>query len=225
MNTAPMEDPFANKHVHIVNQAGGGDSVNTTIYITNEIAEPSEYTEMLATLAAAQENDTIELIINSPGGRVDTAVMILNALSQTNAFTKAKVVGEAASAASMIMLAADELEVAPFAFAMIHNYSTGMYGKGHELKTQSDFIHSAYGELFHGVYKGFLSKKERKQVIEGKDMYLSADDIEARWGKVQEARQKYMAKIVADQEVAFNDDMIRVLESRGYHVTKDKKKD
>ncbi|WP_306131006.1 head maturation protease, ClpP-related [Roseovarius sp. MMSF_3350] len=69
----------------------------------------------------AIDADTIHLRIDSPGGDVFMARAMKTALEQHKAKVIAHVDGLAASAASYIMLGADEIEVAKGAFIMIHN--------------------------------------------------------------------------------------------------------
>ncbi|HCO90509.1 MAG TPA: peptidase S14 [Alphaproteobacteria bacterium] len=70
---------------------------------------------------SAIEADTIHLRIDSPGGDVFMARAMKTALEQHSAKIVAHIDGLAASAASYIMLGADEIEMAQGAFLMIHN--------------------------------------------------------------------------------------------------------
>lgn len=65
--------------------------------------------------------ETIHLRIDSPGGDVFMARAMKTALEQHSARIIAHVDGLAASAASYLMLAGDEIEIAKGAFVMIHN--------------------------------------------------------------------------------------------------------
>ncbi len=65
--------------------------------------------------------DTIQLRVNSPGGRVDEAVAMMNALRRHKARVVATVDGLAASAASFLILAADEVVMGRGAEIMIHD--------------------------------------------------------------------------------------------------------
>lgn len=65
--------------------------------------------------------ETIHLRIDSPGGDVFMARAMKTALEQHSARVIAHVDGLAASAASYLMLAGDEIEIAKGAFVMIHN--------------------------------------------------------------------------------------------------------
>lgn len=69
----------------------------------------------------ALDADVIHLHINSPGGDVFEARAIATAIRAHPAKVVAHIDGLAASAASFIALAADEVEIAPGAFVMIHN--------------------------------------------------------------------------------------------------------
>lgn len=65
--------------------------------------------------------DTIHLRINSPGGEVTAAKAMQTALAQHPARVVAHIDGLAASAATVVMLAADEIVASEGAFVMVHN--------------------------------------------------------------------------------------------------------
>lgn len=64
---------------------------------------------------------TINLHINSPGGYIDDALAIYNSLQQHPATITAHIEGIAASAASFVAMAADQVLIAPHASIMIHD--------------------------------------------------------------------------------------------------------
>ena len=83
---------------------------------------------------------TIHLRINSPGGDVFEARAIKTALEQSSARVVAHVDALAASAASFLMLAADEIEIAPGAFVMIHNPWGMAIGDSTEMRATADLL-------------------------------------------------------------------------------------
>ncbi|CAN2533096.1 ATP-dependent+Clp+protease+proteolytic+subunit [Methylocapsa aurea] len=83
---------------------------------------------------------TIHLRINSPGGLVFEATAIKTALEQHPAHVIAHVDGMAASAASTLMLAGDEIEIAPGAFVMIHNPSSLAWGDADEMRRCAEML-------------------------------------------------------------------------------------
>jgi ATP-dependent protease ClpP protease subunit len=76
---------------------------------------------------------TIHMRINSPGGDVFAAQAIAQAMRESKAKIVAHVDGVAASAASVIMSAADEVEIAPGGFVMIHQAWTIAMGNGTDM--------------------------------------------------------------------------------------------
>ncbi len=83
---------------------------------------------------------TIHLRINSPGGDVFDARAMVTALRQHPARIIAHIDGLAASAASYISLAADEVEMADGAFLMIHNAWSVVVGNRHDLLDMAETL-------------------------------------------------------------------------------------
>ncbi len=75
----------------------------------------------------------IQLRINSAGGDVFAAQAIAHALRETGATVIAHIDGLAASAASVVAMAADEISMAEGAFLMIHNAWTLAIGNANDL--------------------------------------------------------------------------------------------
>jgi len=65
---------------------------------------------------------------------------------------------------------------------MIHNYSSsGMQGKGHEMKARQQFIDRQLNRAFRDYYIGFLTEEEMSDIIEGKDIWLDHEEVSERW--------------------------------------------
>lgn len=108
-----------------------------------------------------EDNGDIEVNINSGGGIVDAGAEIYTALRNYPGHVKVNVVGQAASAASIIAMAGDEVVMSPVAQMMIHNVSADKFGddRDHEhmaklLKSMNESLASAY------VAKTGLSQSE-----------------------------------------------------------------
>ena len=157
------------------------DKNKTIAYITNEIAEPCEYNELCYRLKTASEAEVFTLVINTPGGIIDSALMLIDAIKQSPAKVIADISGTVASAGTIITLACDEVIVADHTAFMIHNYSaSGISGKAHELKAYQAFSEKSLENAFRTFYKGFLSEKEMNAVIDGQDLWMGSDDILSR---------------------------------------------
>lgn len=101
---------------------------STTVYITDSIEAPSEYNEVCHLLSAASPAEVFTFIINTPGGYIDSAVMLIDAIKNSKAHTVAKITGTVASAGTIITLACDDIEIADHTAFMIHNYSGAVIG-------------------------------------------------------------------------------------------------
>ena len=90
------------------------------------------------TLQAAGDASSLLIRINSPGGAVDDAVAIHTLLREHPARKIVKVDGIAASAASLIAMAGDRIEMASGSQMMVHHPWTMAVGNYKELRTVAD---------------------------------------------------------------------------------------
>ena len=160
----------------------------TRAFITEVIEEPSYYNELCYRLLSAEAHETFYLHINTPGGLIDSAVMLIDAIKQCQARVIGYLSGTVASAGTLIMMACDDLVVAPHTSVMIHNYSNSVRGKGHEIKAQQLHTDEALNAAFTEFYSGFLTPKEMKEIIDGKDLWIGTAETLARWARKVEQR-------------------------------------
>ncbi|TWU67299.1 ATP-dependent Clp protease proteolytic subunit 1 [Crateriforma conspicua] len=85
----------------------------------------------------------IMLRINSPGGDVFKASTIYNLLRDHAAAITVRIDGVAASAASLIAMAGDRIEIASNAMVMIHQCSTIAWGNKDELRRATSMLEKA----------------------------------------------------------------------------------
>lgn len=156
------------------------DRNHTTAYLTDVIQEPCEYNELCFKLNSASPAEVFTLVINTPGGTLDSATMIIDAIKNTKAKTIAKISGTVASAGTIITLACDEITIADHTAFMIHNYSGHVAGKGNEIKAHQEFVDANLNNSFTSFYDGFLTSTEIKKVIDGKDYWMNKDEVIAR---------------------------------------------
>ena len=179
MNLEDLFKPSSNspwdKYVPIIT-----DKNTTVAYLTDSIAEPAEYNELCFKLKSASPAEVFTLIINTPGGYIDAATMIVDAIKESKAKVIAHISGTVASAGTIITLACDEVEVADHTAFMIHNYSGGVVGKGHEMKAHQEFVDANLNRSFRIFYKGFLSEDEMDDVIDGKDLWMGKEEVVSR---------------------------------------------
>lgn len=90
---------------------------------------------------------TIHLRINSPGGDVFEARAIVSAMQRSNVRFVAHVDALAASAASVIAVAADEVLMAPGSMLMIHNAWTLQMGDKHAMLDTASLLEKIDGTI------------------------------------------------------------------------------
>lgn len=85
-------------------------------------------------------NNDVTVYINSPGGDLFEGLAIHNLLQEHKGKVKVKVIGVAASAASVVAVGGDEIEIARAAFFMVHNSWVVAAGNRHELRDVADWL-------------------------------------------------------------------------------------
>jgi ATP-dependent protease ClpP protease subunit len=149
-------------------------------YLSGEVLEPEHYVEWFDIMRNASEKDTVKIYINSPGGNLHTAIQFLRVISECSAQVVTSAEGACMSAATLIFLSGDNLEVTPHSLFMFHNYSGGAIGKGGELFDQAVFERAWSLELFKEVYAEFLTDQELAAMLDGKDVWLTSAEVSAR---------------------------------------------
>lgn len=163
-------------------------------YLSGNIEEPQEYIEWFNVIRNASEYDTVKVYINSGGGDLNTALQFMRVLSDTQANTVCSVEGSCMSAATMVMLACDEVEVSPHSLFMMHNYSGGTIGKGGEMADQIMFEREWSRRFLTEVYNWFLSSDEIESILNNRDIWLHSEDAIERLKVVFEMRELEQAE-------------------------------
>lgn len=145
--------------------------------IENDI---SIYRDCIEEIKDANEGDVVEIIINTDGGSLQTALAIITAIEESEAEVIANIEGMAASAGSLIALHCHGFKINPYSTMFIHAESFGSIGKRHEVKTQVEFNLKWVEKIIRDTYKYFLTEEEIELVLEGRDMYFDADEIQER---------------------------------------------
>ncbi len=154
-----------------------------SFYLSGTIEDPKAYSEWIHRIRSAQDTDLVMLFINSHGGSAAATLQLINAMRTSPAKVLVKVEGECMSAATMLLLAADMVEISDHSIFMIHNFSAGAFGKGAEIKAQVDFLQNWSTTLMEDLYAGFLSEGEIIAVLENRDIWMTADEVRIRLGK------------------------------------------
>lgn len=160
------------------------------IYIGTEIIVPAAYSEVFSIMHVATPQDEIHFKLNTPGGDGYTARQFIHNIERTQAFTVAFAEAEVASAGTFIFLESDAQVVQQYSDLMIHNFSTVIGGKGHEIRDWHKHLSKSMNQMVKETYKDFLTKKEIKRVIAGDDFWMGAEEIKQRLERRQKKRER-----------------------------------
>lgn len=165
------------------------NQINThLIFIDDDIIQPSNYRDVIHCLATCGENDSVNLLVNSSGGRTDSIWQIIEAMKGCRGDVAVTVIGAAYSAASMLACMAPECFIADSAEFMLHTAHYGSIGTVPNVKGQTDFATRQINRLLDTCYTGFLTPKELEELKNGKEFWFDADESRKRMAR----RYKYL---------------------------------
>lgn len=127
-------------------------------------------------LAEMGEVDEIDVLINSPGGMAFEGISIYNLLSQHPATVNVKVLGWAASAASIISMAGDTITMAGNATMMIHNALILMVGNAAELRKEADVLEGLDKQIANTYVARTGQKFAKVKQMMDDETWLSAEE-------------------------------------------------
>lgn len=166
------------------------ENISHHFYLVNEIGDADDYLDLFEALNSASKTDKIHIHINTPGGDLSTVAQILHHMYSTDGYVITHGEGMVASGGSLIFFAGHSLDVGPFSEYLAH----GPHGfDGGKLRDRVDAHkhHSAYvKQLYTEVYSPFYSAAEIKKILNGKEHYETAAQMEQRLLKAKEYFEK-----------------------------------
>lgn len=174
------EQQFTAQHVHF--------------YLSEEIAEPDAYADMIHRINIASPMDVIFIHLNTPGGNLATGIQIINAMQNSQAKVVTVLESMAYSLGTLIFLAGDEMVVNDHCMMMIHNFKGGLQGKGQELVAQLDATVKWFAAVSKKIYVPFLSEDEFERIIRGEDLWMQSPEIRKRLDKMMKILETDKAK-------------------------------
>lgn len=170
-------------------------TIDRHFYITGPIEDEEDYLDLIDALYSGKPTETIIIHLNTPGGRLDITMQILNALAASEADVITIADGEVASAGSLILFASSQIAVQPFSYVMIHDGSGGNLGKINENLKQAQFIANLTASVYKKIYQPFFTEEEVNAILDGKDMWLTSEEVNERIKKVANKGKEENAEV------------------------------
>lgn len=134
----------------------------------------------LAELGALPEGTPVDLRLNSPGGSVFDAVAIHNALKRHEGPVTVWIDGIAASAASYIAMAGDEIVMPENAFLMIHDPAGLVMGTAEDMRAMAEALDKVKGSLVAGYAAKSGRTAEEVSALMAAETWFDAGDAVAQ---------------------------------------------
>jgi len=152
------------------------DDNNAEIIIYDVVGWPyNDAFDLIRNLGTIKAKN-ISVRINSPGGDVFDGVAIFNALKEHPAHVTTKIEGLAASIASIIALAGDEVQAHKNAMYMVHDPWVLAAGNQYDLREIADILGKIGGNMLDIYYdKSNIGKRELKQMMKDETWFTAAE--------------------------------------------------
>jgi ATP-dependent protease ClpP protease subunit len=162
----------------------------TTIYLYDSIVSDDITAEWWGGVSAqslvpqirAIKGGTVHLRINSPGGDVFAAQAICQAIRDTTAHVIAHIDGFAASAATVIATAADEIQISEGGMYMVHCGWTFAMGNAIEMRSTADLLDKVDATIV-GQYarKTGMTPEAVLAIMQAETWYTAQEAVDAKF--------------------------------------------
>lgn len=165
----------------------------------------------------------IYLHINSNGGCLFSAMSTVDTIRSSRVPVVSIVEGSAASAATIISMSCHRRYITPNSFMLIHQLSSGMYGKYEEIK--DDFSNDTkLMDRLYSLYKTYtkMSPKQIKQVLT-RDIWWDSDEC-VKHGLVDDKWNPNMTSLNVN-DIILNSNHYQSTNVTSFHPMNDKDQD
>lgn len=136
----------------------------------------------------------ITLTINSPGGSVFDGIAIYNGLRAHSANITVRVLGVAASIASVIAMAGDKIIMPENTFMMVHSPLNALYGNAGEMRDMADLLDKVESSLLatYAARTG-MSPEDIKVLLDAETFMTAAEAVKLGFADEMEPALKIAA--------------------------------
>ena len=124
----------------------------------------------------ALEQKTVHLRINSPGGSVFDGTSIYNTIKQSQKTVIVHIDGLAASIASIIALAGDEVRIAENAYLMIHEPWSLVIGNADDMRKEADLLDKVSGTIASTYVKKTGKNEEEISAMMAVETWMTGNE-------------------------------------------------
>jgi ATP-dependent Clp endopeptidase proteolytic subunit ClpP len=156
-----------------------GKTPEAPVAIFDEIGAYGVSAKSFLSAVGELKGSTINLEINSPGGDVFAGIAMYNGLRATGKTINVKVLGIAASAASLVAMAGDTIDMPENSMMMVHNPWSFAMGDAEEMRAAADVLDKIQMSLVATYAKRTGRKDEDIIEMLNKETWMTADEAVA----------------------------------------------
>lgn len=148
-----------------------------SLYLGDFGADGAELNEIYNKLRET-EAKTLEIFIDSNGGLISEGQKFQNIID--NHFPNAVdtyLDNKGYSMGANVFLMGTRRIIHKHSEIMFHNFTSGSYGKGHELDASHKHQKKSMKRYTKDTLKGYMSKKEIKELLNGKDFWMTYKEM------------------------------------------------
>lgn len=168
-------------------------------YLFEDIQSPFDFVDVIEAFNQADNGDVVNLHVSGVGGCVSSVDALLHAMEdaqERGVRVHCICTGLVASAMTFIPLCATSFELGQGFHALLHNGSLHNGGNFNEYRASSAFYVKYMESRLRSMYEHFLSEDEIQAMLDGRDIWLCADE----WCNRFIARNEKFCESVSDQE-------------------------
>jgi len=160
--------------------AEGVKSAKAEIFVYDEIGGYGiQATNFIQDLENLGEVEQIDLRVSSPGGSIIEGNVIYNAIKRHPANVTVYIDGMAASMASVIAMAGDEIIMADNALLMIHNPWTVSIGDSDQLRKDAELMDKMKSAIINAYSRSNYSQEELEELMNAETWFTADEAIDA----------------------------------------------
>lgn len=155
-------------------------SLRHLVYFYGEIEDPGVYIPLFQVIRTLKDTDTLELVVNSPGGDFNTCVQLVNEIRLSNGIVKTVGTGTVASSAAIIFLSGHERYFEDYSQLLLHSTSTSVVGKTENVVAMLSVQIKIEAEMMRDYCHPFLTEEEIKHMNAGADLCFGSTEVRKR---------------------------------------------
>lgn len=167
------------KSVKVTNGETSEETVERTLFLDGAIAEESWFDDDVTPALFKAELESgggdVTVWINSPGGDCVAAAQIYNMLCDYKGKVTVKIDGIAASAASVIAMSGDVVQMSPVGMLMIHNPSTISWGDHKEMQKAIEMLDECKESIINAYERKTGLSRNRISKLMDEETWMNAN--------------------------------------------------